>query len=97
MIVTNAIPAARGTATGRSHRSARADALARRGARFMSRLLLALVLAATSVLVPAQTTRFMEAPLEWADLFRIHRGLLPRRWVSRIVRCEAATPIRCSG
>ncbi len=39
-----------------------------RGGSIMSRLLLALVLAATSVLIPGEADRFLEAQLTWWEL-----------------------------
>jgi hypothetical protein len=49
-----------------------------RGARPISRLILALVLAAISVLIPGEAGRFVGAQLEWSELVRVHSMMLPR-------------------
>jgi len=59
----------------RSGQTVPVDDLARRYARLISRLVLALLLAAVSVLIPGEATRFLEAPLDWWDLD-------PRHWRS---------------
>jgi hypothetical protein len=69
----------------RSGQTAPVDDLARRYARLISRLVLALLLAAVSVLIPGEATRFLEAPLDWSDLAPKHRTSLTR------MRCSATS------
>ena len=65
---TKPAPGTAQAARVRSGQTVSIDDLAWIYAGLISRLVLALVLAAASVLIPGEGTRFLEAPLEWWDL-----------------------------
>jgi hypothetical protein len=67
MIGAEAIVIAPDGGVGNRH-TVLADDLAQGDRRLISRLLLALVLAVISVLIPGEASPFLEAPVDWSDL-----------------------------
>lgn len=99
MISTEAMPAIARDVGGPSRQAVFAGDLADPGTRLISRLVLALVLAAIAVLIPGEANRFLDAPLEWSDLFttpRRFRGLIaagPPRTREAPANARASLPI----